>query len=1159
MPATILNAPLEMLGTHPGVNIIDPSTVLTRLWYFDGKFLRASGFRLDQDYVRSLVALSNQATGHGLVHGFDVRLLTGDRLAVEGGLALAPSGRVVYLPGQIELAIATLIARSTGDLDPGERHAAGVSEFAPCPPDAPGDPETPLPPRPLYVLTVAAAEALCGEEERFGQLCEDACATETDRSVAVEGVRFRVRELHLALPSSSAVPFAGEHLRSRVASAWFRQERTAIPSMISGAGLQTGIWCDGAEGVGGEEIALAVFDRSGQVTTWLDMWTARRELIETSPHRYWQWRLDMRPSDVFLAQLLQFQCQLVALGATGGSGPGPGEDPCREERAALVAADALLAEVPAADAIDKLRVRIATALSKPVRGASGSLLVDGGIVELPPGGYLPTDLSRDVRDQVAALMGPGVDLRFCAVRADFVPEALLEAQHMERISLTRGIDDPAQHEEVDVLVPDGVVEQATPTATEAYEGIVRFLPRTRREIAPIAVSGAALTMAAVARDQVQPGWSWSLAAHGEMPEDLGATGLIDAVAVDIRPRDEAQPAETVTIPIQPDATFSESISAPSFRFRMNRERLLARERYEAVLGGAFEPATAVEFQPDRPLRRGDERPVALWIDVEVDRDLRELAIGDRASCRGRLSVYSRSEDDPVVIDAQVAGSLLVTSSNVIGTSGGGTRITNITTTADGFVDLLLISGGNVDDRPPQAVKNLTVNWRVGATGSGARILAAGVEFAPGSGALARFDETGSPADITGVLDIVNEGRSFVDTGEWVASSVNVAATGGSSFRYADLSLGESLGALDPGANGRDLAEAVIDIIGTELALRGRDPSFAPHARRRMFERPEGSGTTTVRATRDWVMFHRRRNKVCGDVAVEQPKAIRKYRWFHAVIDDPRLLKRFATLAGTWSRSRRASADVQFLRVRDRVDQLGFEPVTTLEFVEESTELHSSLVALRADWNSAPRGSRLHGAAVGERTADEGPNVVIGRLMSAMSAVADLIDTSQTLTEVLAEIPPEYQSVGIHGAIFTVGVEQPTQAHIARLYRMTRSESARFEDAVRDVPTLDETTFEDLFRVLDIDVDIFDARYTTVEVDNHAELATWWGTSTDIGIVSVVSADVLADAAAVAEWRDQRLPTLAGHLGAQGIEFDPSRAWVSPHAEAIVLVVVHDRR
>src|SRR5262249_3028467 len=76
--------------------------------------------------------------------------------------------------------------------------------------------------------------------------------------------------------------------------------------------------------------------------------------------------------------------------------------------------------------------------------AKDRILIRGGIIELPSAGSLPvvngTDVS--VNDQVRALLGEGLDLRFCITTADYIAHAIEEAQHMDRISLLQGIDDP---------------------------------------------------------------------------------------------------------------------------------------------------------------------------------------------------------------------------------------------------------------------------------------------------------------------------------------------------------------------------------------------------------------------------------------------------------------------------------------------------------------------------------------------------------------------------------------------------------------------------------------------------------------------------------------------------------------------------------------------
>src|SRR5262249_18370680 len=75
-----------------GVEEVPDSTILTRLNYFDGKFLRADDLRLEQDYVRRVAELGARAGGSGLVYGFDVTAGSGDQLTIGGGLAFDPAG-----------------------------------------------------------------------------------------------------------------------------------------------------------------------------------------------------------------------------------------------------------------------------------------------------------------------------------------------------------------------------------------------------------------------------------------------------------------------------------------------------------------------------------------------------------------------------------------------------------------------------------------------------------------------------------------------------------------------------------------------------------------------------------------------------------------------------------------------------------------------------------------------------------------------------------------------------------------------------------------------------------------------------------------------------------------------------------------------------------
>src|SRR5215207_6811770 len=217
--------PLVLVSKQAGVTVIPSDTLLTRLNYFDGKFLRADDLRAEQQYLRYLVQMSNKAGGHGVAHGYSVQLAAGgDTLNVSPGLAIDPAGRVLLMPQPVSVNVQQLIDKSKElfKLAPATKAGAGGGNFFDCEFVAGEPPTNVAQAGDLYLITVSHAEAYCGQEEIFGKLCEEACVTGTDRPFIVEGVVLRALPLSLQtpLPQSSAVLLTQLHLRSRVASAY---------------------------------------------------------------------------------------------------------------------------------------------------------------------------------------------------------------------------------------------------------------------------------------------------------------------------------------------------------------------------------------------------------------------------------------------------------------------------------------------------------------------------------------------------------------------------------------------------------------------------------------------------------------------------------------------------------------------------------------------------------------------------------------------------------------------------------------------------------------------------------------------------------------------------------------------------------------------------
>jgi hypothetical protein len=507
-PIGQLSGPVVLTGVVPGYAVIPSPTPLTFLNYYDGKFLQASDLRQEQLATQTMIQLSNQAAGTpGPAYGFDITLGSSDILTLGPGLGTDPQGRVLYLPQSVDVPVSDLLAsmQAPGGSGTGSQAAsgatgngmpgAGANAFQPCDLAASGSSATPVSGSELYLVTLSAAEGLCGTDEIFGRLCDAACVTAADRPWRIEGVLLGLVPLTLShLATSTSVVLTQVHLRSQVASAYYAAEKAAGGSLISAAGLAATTWCLGATAVGGDAIYLGVLARSGGSTIFLDEWTARRERIEASPRRYWAGRMAMRPWNVFLAQVLHFQCQLAEVLGSGGTAglvvnplsqamtllnrsatlideleQGAPAAPAVPATAAPAAPAPLLASLPAGSALEQAiadyRQQVSDVLARRAT-ASTHTLIDGGIIELPPAGYLPIDLTTAaaLEAQVSLLLGQGVDLRFCVMRHDEAGSEFTKGQHLDRIPLLTGLDDPSQRQQVDILVPDGTWQTSTGTA-----------------------------------------------------------------------------------------------------------------------------------------------------------------------------------------------------------------------------------------------------------------------------------------------------------------------------------------------------------------------------------------------------------------------------------------------------------------------------------------------------------------------------------------------------------------------------------------------------------------------------------------------------------------------------------------------------------------------
>ncbi|HEY0543222.1 MAG TPA: hypothetical protein VGD53_33005 [Actinoallomurus sp.] len=858
--------PLE--NVSGGRAFVPVSTLLVRLNYFDGKFLRADDLELEQRAHRSLVHLSNQAGGPGVVHGFDLSAASAGALTLTGGLAIDPLGRVLYLPEPVEVPVADLLAPAPATAaDPVP--AGPAAAFAPCGPGVPTVDAPLVEGVQLYVIALAHAEALCGHEEVFGRLCQQGCATAADRPYRNEGVAVLLQPLPLGLldPVTGGVSFTEAHLRSRVAAAWFAQERTARGSWLSAPALGAAGWCQGAQGPAGTVVPVGVLAWRSSGVVFVDPWMVRRERIEPPARRYWSGRLEARPWPDFLAQVLQFQCQLAGLPAPGtaaaGTAAGGGllgmssrlvealvaelsslgrvidGGPLRSGGRAGGAAGGTSAtgSISAAD-LRQFRTRARESLRTSAAPRSGSWLIDGGIVELPSAGYLPVDpqAAAGLRDQLAPVFGTGVELRICAVRRDQIPREFEAAQHLDRISLLRGRTDPRAVERVDVLVPDGRIEAAGTAANKFGFAVDLAVGAARR-----------------APEETGPGFSFPGGLHAEALADEGQVALRGAGRLDT-----AEGGFRAHLAAVGSGQRLVSLVRLLATVTSDAESTLSRAKRIKVGAAAASPAAmhrlaeavARAFAGTRRGAGGTPRVVspaaletealALWLTGWIGLDPFTVGLGRWIPFSVTAEAFVPNTRASSLSELNFTGQAQVLARD-LGTGVLTLRVQGVPTRNTVNVRGSLESEAGIE-----------FNVRLRRLEKGGRTIIV-LSSESGAGWEARLSWSGDPIQANG--ELLTAARAEVPRQQ----------------RVAALSASQDPAVNQAGDLHHDLA---VDALTILQGAKVNDPFFLDNALRALF--PGGGETRTeARPTTDWVLFRRRTVKECEGIIAPPPVAVSK--------------------------------------------------------------------------------------------------------------------------------------------------------------------------------------------------------------------------------------------------------------------------------------------
>jgi hypothetical protein len=1028
-------------GTR-GVTFVTSDSPLTMLNYFDGKFLRASELKLEQDYLRRLVWLSNQGGGSGLIYGYDATL-DGGKLAIGEGLAIDAQGRVLLLPGPQSLEIGRLLEASRRIVAPAIRPAQALRRagklgagFTDCIDDKGGEPPLTAGGADLWVICVAHAQRLCGTEDVYGRLCEEACTTGTERPYAVEGIVVHARPLSLrrGLHFPKSLSLSSKHLRSQIAAAFFADERASVGGLISAHGLSQETWCLGADYLAQGCVPIALLARSGEQTLFLDAWTVRRERIETPPRRYWAWRMAMRPWDVYLAHILQFQCHLHEVlhdtpEVLNLPAPCAGQREVLDEaskylldiedtyarhvlaletsapRAARTADDRLFKLTGGISALASLRTRLADALKRVAGGAGQRVLINGGIIELPSAGYLPVDPASDatVNTQVRRLLGEGLDLRFCVVRPDFVPHALEEAQHMDRISLLEGLDQPDTKPEVDVLVPFGEIVKRTPPVLDGYDTTIQLnsLPRTftrKAETEPLVMHGAGR-----AEPLAGGGAAFHLATAQEIEKPADVNIMVEHLdvfrglkATELKKRaDEFADDDIRTINTDPLLGVQARANLVS---RFHLHALSDAPALELVAPAAPAPPAAAP-QPE---------PAEFWSTMRSERNPFELRLSEVTPVSLEVRFVLR-RTKATQVHLQLLGALTVTQSAQ--TTAAGQRMSG--QVRGSLLIQTLLDGAEANEPTRTELAADAELLLSGDAGGGTLIVRLGVAHVFYQITAAW---SGSPRSVDVKVSMGPNKSS--EPGATSLGIRRLAISVPVRYDVAAAHLVSSSDVLTLGNPLRGLATSAIEVIGQHLAAAGQ-PGFTDPALLALFPPPPPAvDDVSVKATLDWVLFHRRRTKNCSEAAERPaPPATRRYAVYHVL----------ATEGPREFRKRLAEA----LRTPNEITRLmGFQRVNDVEFTGGLPTLLTRTDAVLADWNAAvPKpGNTLVYAAIATSAASDAAaleSARLGRLLQVLSPATrpDPTSTLESVTDVLPRVPEALAVPGADGIVFILSTQE----------------------------------------------------------------------------------------------------------------------------------------
>ncbi len=250
---------------------------------------------------------------------------------------------------------------------------------------------------------------------------------------------------------------------------------------------------------------------------------------------------------------------------------------------------------------------------------------------------------------------------------------------------------------------------------------------------------------------------------------------------------------------------------------------------------------------------------------------------------------------------------------------------------------------------------------------------------------------------------------------------------------AGVALPEDPEVADPANVAHMLSNSAVELLAVSL----NTPAFSSDATGLLFppDTPAAGGATSVRGTREWAFFRRRRTITCAGGATTPtptPVAAARFEVYALATSDAKVIDKLASALNSPSISPLGASTLK---------RIGH-----VEFAGATADLETTAAAIKAFWQASAPGEQMRLSAIGEHAGAAGDaGLLEKRLLRVLDAVESITPAATNLAPtILTSVPPSLAVPGSDGVIVLASLVEHKTTCVS-VFRVPPRITTRFRD------------------------------------------------------------------------------------------------------------------